>query len=62
MSESASNKKHPAWHPHPASKKHHDFVQQLHDKAHAAATERNAAHEAVMTDLRSTTPKDQPTN
>ena len=62
MSDLGSEKKHPAWHTHHASKKHHDFVQALHDKAHEAATERNTAHEKAMADLRSTSDTDKPTN
>jgi hypothetical protein len=42
----------------PATKKHHDFIQAQHDKAHAAATERNRAHDERMQTLR-TPPSDQ---
>lgn len=58
MTDGSSDKRHPAWHPLPATKKHHEFIQAQHDLAHAAATERNKAHNERMQELR-TNPSEQ---
>lgn len=52
MSEAESDKRHPSWHPLPASSKYHSHVMGLHDQAHADVIQRNKTHEDILAEMR----------
>jgi len=60
MSESIEDKRHPAWSPHPAIRKHAATVQALAQRAHETIAQRNEDRRVKLEALRTATDSNQP--